>query len=109
MTSTMKTPSRIIPSGGFVVQPTTSRKSRTLDARHICRSLSDLGAALENSWRFAQVMLTLSRLLWEFDIFREGAGPNWAEQEVHPSEYPTKQHISVRKEGPILKFKPRFQ
>ncbi|QKX59054.1 uncharacterized protein TRUGW13939_06184 [Talaromyces rugulosus] len=56
----------------------------------------------------AQVMLTFSRLLWEFDIRREDADPSWDESDVHPSEYTTKDHVSARKEGPILKFQPRF-
>ncbi|EED13059.1 cytochrome P450, putative [Talaromyces stipitatus ATCC 10500] len=57
----------------------------------------------------AQAMLTFSRLLWEFDIRRADADPNWPELNVQPSEYTTKDHVSAVKEGPILKFKPRFQ
>jgi cytochrome P450 len=56
----------------------------------------------------AQVMLTFSRLLWEFDIRRADADPGWEKQDVHPSEYRTKDHVSARKEGPVLKFQPRI-
>lgn len=56
----------------------------------------------------AQVMLTFSRLLWEYEISRADAPPNWTELDLHPSEYETKDYVSARKEGPLLKFKPRF-
>jgi len=57
----------------------------------------------------AQVMLTFSRLLWEFDIRRADADPGWEKQDVRPSQYATKDHVSARKEGPVLMFQPRIQ
>ncbi|KAL4751046.1 hypothetical protein BDW72DRAFT_193314 [Aspergillus terricola var. indicus] len=57
----------------------------------------------------AQVMLTFARLLWEFDIRRAGSAPSWAdgEAETVPAEYSLKDHVSARKEGPLLCFRPR--
>ena len=58
----------------------------------------------------AQVMLTFARLLYEFDIRRADSSPSWAEpgeSETEPSEYPLRDHVSARKEGPLLVFRRR--
>ncbi|KAL6231525.1 hypothetical protein BDW75DRAFT_247842 [Aspergillus navahoensis] len=59
----------------------------------------------------AQVMLTFARILWEFDIRRAGSAPSWpgadGEAETVPAEYPLKDHVSARKEGPLLCFRSR--
>ncbi|KAM0450923.1 hypothetical protein ACHAO4_006315 [Trichoderma viride] len=55
----------------------------------------------------AQIMLTFSRLLWEFDLRRADNEPGWEEKDITPIEYKFRDHVSARKDGPVVCFKPR--
>ncbi|KAL6897582.1 cytochrome P450 [Trichoderma evansii] len=55
----------------------------------------------------AQIMLTFARLLWEFDIPRADNEPGWEKQDIKPLEYKFRDHVSARKDGPVVRFKPR--
>ncbi|KAF2158801.1 hypothetical protein M409DRAFT_71434 [Zasmidium cellare ATCC 36951] len=57
----------------------------------------------------AQVMVTFARLLFEFDIRRADSAPSWSEDgvETMPAEYALEDHVSARKEGPVLCFRSR--
>lgn len=58
---------------------------------------------------YAQSMLTLARLLWEFDIRRADSEEGWEAKDITPAEYELKEHITAHKKGPLLRFRPRFE
>lgn len=58
---------------------------------------------------YAQAMLTLARLLWEFDIRRADSEEGWETKNITPMEYELKEHITSHKKGPLLRFRPRFE
>jgi cytochrome P450 len=55
----------------------------------------------------AQIMIVFARLFWEFDFRREDSQPGWEEQDIKPTEYLLKDHVTAWKEGPVLRFKSR--
>ncbi|KAL7896740.1 cytochrome P450 [Trichoderma sp. SZMC 28014] len=55
----------------------------------------------------AQIMITFARLLWEFDLRRADNEPGWEEKDIKPVEYKFRDHVSARKDGPVVCFKPR--
>ncbi|KID82713.1 Cytochrome P450 [Metarhizium guizhouense ARSEF 977] len=57
----------------------------------------------------AQIMLTFARILWEFDLCRADVGKSWLESsDAEPPEYMLQDHVTGHKEGPLLRFRPRF-
>ncbi|EXU95949.1 cytochrome P450 [Metarhizium robertsii] len=57
----------------------------------------------------AQIMLTFARILWEFDLCRADVGKSWLESsDAEPPEYMLQDHVTGHKEGPVLRFRPRF-
>ena len=55
----------------------------------------------------AQVMLTFARLVFEFDIRRAEREPGWENLDYKPVEYKFLDHVSAKKDGPILSFRAR--
>ena len=57
----------------------------------------------------AQVMLTFARLLWEFDFgVPDGDNAPAETSDMQPTQYVLRDHITGHKEGPVLRFRPRF-
>jgi cytochrome P450 len=57
---------------------------------------------------YAQTMLTLACMLWEFDMRRADSEEGWEAKDTTPTEYELKEHITAHKKGPVLCFRPRF-
>lgn len=64
---------------------------------------------LGKSLALAEIMLTFALLLWKFDFRRADSDESWIETEDTKSdEYILKDHVTGQKEGPMLRFRPRF-
>ena len=56
---------------------------------------------------YAQAMLALARLIWEFDFRRADSDEYWETKDIKPTEYELKEHITSHHKGPILCLKSR--
>lgn len=55
-----------------------------------------------------QIMLTLARILWEFDFRRPINGVESLDGDLEPVEYKLVDYVSGQNKGPVLQFQPRF-
>ncbi|PWY70903.1 cytochrome P450 [Aspergillus heteromorphus CBS 117.55] len=55
----------------------------------------------------AQVMLTVARMVWEFELRRAELGEEWVGTGVRAEEYVLEDHVTARKRGPVVCLRGR--